>query len=173
MKDFFDIVKRRESCRKYNGKEVKKLELLKIMEAARLAPSAVNSQPWKFFVVTDREKRKLMTKYTQAFTEKAGGFIVLLQEKPNIMSKVGSVIKNQEYTQIDLGIVTAHICLAATQLGLETCIMGWFNEKKVKELLQIPGGKRVRLVISVGHSDFTSPRPKKRKDMDEIVSFIE
>lgn len=102
------------------------------------------------------------------FTDNCPAFIVVVEEKANLKSRVGEIIKSQEFSSIDIGIATAHICLAATEQGLSSCIMGWLNEKKLKELLSIPKAKRIRLVIGIGYA-----ANDQLRSIDEIARFID
>ena len=148
--------------------------VVKCLEAARLAPSACNSQPWKFVVVDDRE---LVRKVGEAaagmgmngFAREVPVIVAVVLEKMNLTARIGSVIKDKEYSLLDVGIAVEHFCLQAAELGLGTCIMGWFNEKKVKELLGIRG-KRVPLLVSLGYPAGEN-RKKIRKSMDEMSSW--
>ena len=173
MSDFFDLINERESCRAYTGEPVEKELILKCIDAARLAPSTCNGQPWYFYLVLNDQMKTEMVKATQSFTTKAGAFIVMLEEKPTLPTKIANKFKDQDFTQIDLGIAATHICLAATQLGLSTCMIGWFSEEKIKKLLDVPKNKRVRLVISVGYDDNQETREKKRKDLDKLLTIID
>lgn len=170
MESFFDLVSRRESCRNFSGASVEKEDLLKCIDAARLAPSACNSQPWSFIAITNQDLVSALAKQTQqAFTQKSGALIAVLEEKPNIKANLGMAIKNHDFVQMDIGSAASHICLAATQLGLATCILGWFNEGKVKELLDLPRSRRIRLLICVGHAATSQIRDKKRKSLAEVL----
>ncbi|WP_123054146.1 nitroreductase family protein [Clostridium sp. JN-1] len=178
MTDYFNLIKQRESCRNYTDKTVEKEKLISCIEAARIAPSACNGQPWRFIVVNNREISSKVAKCIQdvvmnKFTEKCPAFIIVLQEKTDIKARIGGSIKNQDYASVDIGIAVCQLCLAATEQGLSTCIMGWFNEKKLKELLSIPNSKRIRLVISIGYSADKNIRNKVRKSIDEIAKFID
>lgn len=178
MTDYFNLIKQRESCRNYADKPVEKEKLISCIEAARIAPSACNGQPWRFIVVNNRETSSKVAKCLQdivmnKFTEKCPAFIIVLQEKTDIKARIGGAIKNQDYASVDIGIATCQLCLAATEQGLSTCIMGWFNEKELKKLLDIPNSKRIRLVISIGYSADKSIRNKVRKSVDEIAKFID
>jgi len=104
------------------------------------------------------------------FTKQAPLQLVLIEENANFTSTVGGWATNKHYQHIDLGIVASHICLAATDEGLGSCIIGWFDEKKIQKVLDIPKNKRVILVILLGYSIQTL-REKKRKEMSEIVSY--
>ena len=177
MSDFFELVAKRESCRAYLEKEVEKEKLIRCIEAARLSPSACNSQPWSFVVATG-EKGKEVAKCTQKsginkFTENCPAFIVITEEQARLSSRIASVLSSQHYAQIDIGLVTAHICYAATEQRLSTCILGWFDEKKLAEVVGIPNSKRIRLVISIGYAENDSLREKKRKPLEEILTFAE
>lgn len=176
--NFFDLINKRESVRGYLDEKVEEEKIIKIIEAARVSPSACNSQPWKFIVVDNKD---LLGKVAgnlynpiigiNKFALTAPLFIVIVGEKRNLTSKMGELIKKKDYTSIDIGIASEHICLAATELGLGTCMIGWFNEKNIKKLLYIPENKEIHLVISVGYHDNKYTRKKVRKNIDEIYSF--
>ena len=179
MDDFFKLIARRESCRSYDTqKPVETEKLVKCIEAARIAPSDCNSQPWSFIVVNCPDISPLVAKCVQGmgmnrFTDCCPAFIVVVEEKANLTARLSGVMKDQQFAQIDIGIAVAHICLAAVEQGLSTCIMGWLNEKKLKSLLDIPKGKRVRLVLSVGYAAQEGLREKKRKQLDEIMRIVD
>jgi nitroreductase len=176
--DFLDLVKKRQSDRAYDSNrpvEAEKLDY--IMEAVRLAPSACNAQPWKFIVVNE----PLIVKETAScvadkalgmnhFAFQAPVFIVVLEEAANFTSTLGSTVKQKHFPHMDLGIAAAHITLAAAEQGLGTCIVGWFNEKKLRKVLDIPSSKRPVLVITLGYSTQTL-REKKRKKTEDVVSY--
>ncbi|MGL4570438.1 MAG: nitroreductase family protein [Clostridium sp.] len=178
--DLFNLINKRESVRGYLEKEVEREKIFKIIEAARMAPSACNAQPWKFVVVDDKETAKGVAKNLyepmiglNKFALTAPAFIVVVGEKRNLTSKMGELIKKKDYTAIDIGIASEHVCLAATYLGLGTCIMGWFKEKEIKKLLNITTNKEIHLVISLGYYEDKGARKKVRKPIDEILSFNE
>jgi len=158
-------------------KTVEKEKIDRILEAARLAPSACNSQPWKFVVVTDPKKRMEVANATSStilsmnhFTKQAPVQLVVIEENGNFTSSVGGWATNKHYPHIDLGIVAAHITLAATDEGLGSCIIGWCDGKKIQKTLDIPKNKRVMLVILLGYPALPL-REKKRKTTEEIVSY--
>jgi len=163
--DFLEMIKSRQSDRRYESTPVEKEKLDRCLEAARLAPSACNSQPWTFIVV-DRPELKNAVADTTAnkmlplnhFTKQAPVHVAIVMESPNITSKFGEVIRDKKYTLMDVGIAASQFCLQAEAENLGTCMIGWFNEKKVKELLSVPAGKRVMLIITLGY-----PAGKKRK----------
>lgn len=176
--NFFDLINRRESCRNFSDRPVEKEKLIKCIEAARLAPSACNSQPWSFKAVNNKEMAAKLAPCLQdlgmnKFTDKCPAFIVITEEKATLSAKFGGILKSQHFAQMDIGIAATHICLAATELGLSTCILGWFKEDKIKSELNIPNTKRIRLVIAIGYAATQDIRDKKRKSFEEIAEFID
>ncbi|MFU8792767.1 MAG: nitroreductase family protein [Acholeplasmataceae bacterium] len=169
---FQQLVEKRESCRSFNEKPVEIKHLEALIETARLAPSACNGQPWHFTVITKKEVLKDVSSSMQAFNEKAGALIVITEDDTKVIARAGEIVKDQCYRSIDIGIATAFITLKATELGLSSCIIGWFNETKVKKTLGIPKRKRIRLIISLGYTDTKDVRVKKRKDLKDIVTYI-
>ena len=176
--NFLDLVSNRQSVRAYDTqKPVEKDKIERILQAAQLAPSACNSQPWHIIVVDDPELKNKVADATSArvlgmnhFTKQAPVHLVLVEEKVNLSSGIGGWVKQKDYAQMDLGIIAAHIVLAAHAEGLGSCILGWFNEPAMRELLSIPESKRVWLDITIGYS--VQPlREKKRKSINEIVTF--
>ena len=177
MHSFLELVQSRQSDRAYLDKPVETEKLNRILEAARLAPSACNSQPWKFIVVTDPEKRLQVAEATVSkllsmnhFTVQAPVQLIVIEDSANFSSSVGGWATDKHYPHIDLGIAAAHISLAAADEGLGSCIIGWCDEKRIRKALDIPKNKRVMLVILLGYS--AQPlREKKRKTIGEIVSY--
>ena len=176
---FFEILVHRQSNRGYTEKPVESEKLERCLEAARMAPSACNAQPWKFIVVTDPLIRDQVAKYTASgglapmnqFTQQAPLLVVIVRESPNLSSRIGTLLKDKPYTLMDIGIVALQFCLQATAEGLGTCILGWFNEKKVKELLHVPKNKRAELIITVGYPSSTALRSKVRKKPEEVCCY--
>lgn len=172
--DFFELISKRESCRAYSDKQVCIEDINSILDAARLSPSACNSQPWKFIAVNDADKVKELAPTLQGFginkfAYEVSTYIIICETN----AKLNPVLKvaNQHYAQIDIGIAAANITLCATQLGLGSCIIGHFNESKVKGLLNIPKNIPVRLIIALGYPTSEKIRKKTRKPINEIVSF--
>ena len=175
--DFINLLKYRQSDRAYLPKPIEKEKLERILEAARIAPSACNAQPWKFIVVDQEDLKNKIADCTSSkilgmnhFTKQAPIHIVIIEEKANFTSSAGSLIKKKTFPLIDIGITAEHMCLQAAAEGLGTCMLGWFNEPKVKKLLNIPKAKRVPLIITLGYPA-SETRDKKRKDLDDIVSY--
>jgi nitroreductase len=176
-KTILDLIIRRQSDRKYSDTAVGKEKLDRIVEAGRMAPSACNAQPWKFIVVTNPQLVVQIAEAASAkligmngFVAQAPVIMVIVREKPNMSSKVGATIKNKDYSLIDIGIATENICLQARAEGIGSCIIGWFDERMMKKLLDIPKSKRVELIITLGYS-LSEKREKRRKPVEETVSF--
>jgi nitroreductase len=157
MKDFLELASSRQSDRAYDKTRVVEREKLeRILEAARLSPSACNAQPWRFVVVTDPELSVKVGKATAGlgmnkFAKDAPVHILIVEDSANISSLLGSKIKDKHFPLIDIGIAAAHITLAAEAEGLGSCILGWFDEKELKKLLGIPSSKRLLLDITIGY----------------------
>lgn len=176
---FFELVQRRQSVRKYDTRAVEEDKLMLCLEAARLAPSASNSQPWTFVVANEPGLVQSLGKACSGplgtfnrFAASAPVIVTIVLEKPKTITKLGGRIKNKEYSLIDIGIAAEHFCLQAEALDLGTCLIGWFDEKSVKRLLQIPEEKSVGLLITVGYAPLGYLlRSKVRKPFGKIVSF--
>lgn len=174
---FSELAVIRQSDRAYDpDRAVEPEKLGRILESAMSAPSACNAQPYQIIVVDDKTLAGEVADCTSAkllgmnhFTKQAPVHLVIVEEPANLTSTIGGAIKDKHFPFIDAGILASYICLAASDEGLGTCILGWFQEKRLKELLGIPPHKRVLLDITLGYS--TQPlRIKKRKPMDKIVS---
>ena len=177
--NFLSLVKKRQSVRKYTDQPVESEKLQRCLEAARLAPSASNSQPWKFVVVNDPDLVQKVAKETigplssfNNFVPQAPVIVAIIIEKMKVLTKLGASIQDREYPLIDIGIAAAHFCLQATEEGLGTCMLGWFNEKPIKELLNISRDKRIGLLITLGYApeDYRL-RQKIRKLPEETISY--
>lgn len=178
MTEFLELVQGRQSDRKFDpSRPVEREKIERILEAARLAPSACNAQPWHFIVVDEPELKNKVADAASAkllgmnhFTKQAPVHIVVVEESVNLSSGIGGWVKNKHFAHLDIGIAAAHIVLAARAEGLGTCILGWFDEKKMRSLLNIPSSKRILLDVVVGYS-LQETRAKKRKDLNEIASW--
>ena len=173
---FAELAKIRQSDRKYKNQEVEKEKILQCLETARLSPSANNSQPWKFVVVDDVEKKEQIAECSiglgmNKFTHQCPVIVAVVIEKQDFMTKIGGIIKNKDYSTFDVGIAVNQFCLQAADLGLGTCIMGWFDEKKIKKILGVKN-RRSPLLISLGYPDAPT-REKVRKPLDVMSSWNE
>ena len=172
--NFYEIAQTRQSCRSYDpGKIVEEEKLSAILESARLSPSACNGQPYHFTLCRG-ENAKAVAKATMGmgmnkFAADAPVMLVI-SEKPYVKSAaVGAKVKNNDYRSIDIGIAAAYITAEAAAQGLGTCILGWFDDADIRKICNLDGA--VRLVIPIGYPKADDKlRPKKRKDMDELVT---
>ena len=175
--NFMDIAKERQSCRSYDAERVVEKEKIEaILEAARIAPSACNGQPYHF-TVCHGEKAQAVAKATMGmgmnkFAAQAPVMIVV-SEKPYVKSAaLGAKVKGNDYRSIDIGIATAYLTAEATSQGLGTCILGWLDDAKIREICGL--SEPVRLVITLGYAKEDDVlRNKKRKDMSDLVTEIE
>jgi nitroreductase len=163
--DVFTAINRRRSVRAYKTAEVEDEKLKKVLEAARLSPSASNRQDWKFIVVRDPETRKKLVRaaFGQSFIGEAPVVIAACGTEPEAVMACGQ----PTYT-VDVSIACALMILQACELGLGTCWIGAFKEDEVKKILKIPEPIRVVALISLGYPD-EDPSQRSRKDSDEIV----
>jgi nitroreductase len=175
---FLDLVRKRQSVRGYLPDAVEKEKIDRCLEAARLAPSACNAQPWMFVVVDEPELKNRLADLTSDrllplnhFTREAPVHVVIVLEAANLSAAIGGIIKKRDFSWIDLGIAAEHFCLQATTEGLGTCMLGWFREKQVKSLLGIPAGRRVGLIITLGYPADDEIRAKTRKSTEEVVRW--
>ena len=176
MRSFLELVQTRQSDRAYEaGKPIEREVLDRILEAGRLAPSACNGQPWHFTVVTEPALLHDVAKATSSiglnrFVKDSAALILITLEPTNITSRLGCNIKDKDFPIMDLGIAASYITLAAEDEGVGSCILGWFDEKKIKELVGIPQNKRLMLIVSLGYT--SKPKRKKvRKEFDKVVSY--
>lgn len=175
--DFDQLARSRQSDRQYDSERRISRELIdQIIETALQAPSACNAQPYKLIVIDDPELKMKVADCTSDkllgmnhFTKQAPVHLLIVEEKGNMTSTIGGWIKEKHFPWIDAGILASYICLAAREAGLGSCILGWFQEDKLKKLLNIPAGKRILLDITIGYS-LQPLRPKKRKPTATMVS---
>lgn len=176
MKSFLELARSRQSDRAYEpGRTIEREVLERILEAGRLAPSACNGQPWHFTAITEPGLLQEVGKATSSlgmnrFVKDASALVLITLEPTNLTSKLGCGIKDKDFPVMDVGIASAYITLAAEDEGVGSCILGWFDEKKIKELVGIPQKRRLMLIVSLGYA-FKTKRKKIRKDWDKIVSF--
>jgi len=174
-----DLIKNRKSVRDFLDKPVERDKIMMCLEAARLAPSASNSQPWRFIVVDDTElKNKLCAAafgglyFVNSFCQTAPVMVVVISEKSKFLARIGGMFRGTKYYLIDIGVAGEHFVLEAEDLGLGTCWIGWFNERGVKSVLNIPQNKKIDILIALGYYDRAKLGPEHgREPMDKIASF--
>jgi len=187
--EFKELVYKRYSCRKFKNIPVEKEKIIQCIEAARVAPSACNAQPWRFIVYNDPEiKQKVAETATSGlyrfskFIQAAPVLVMVLAGKGSFLSKMGSLVRNTRFYLMDIGIICEHIILQATELGLGTCYVGWFDEKAVKKLLNMPGNIEIPLIICMGYPDDSyklhdpirrRAESETRKSVNDILLFNE
>lgn len=173
--DFLKIAQTRQSCRSYDEtREVEREKLDAVLEAARLAPSACNSQPYHFTVCTGETAKEaaqaVMGMGMNKFAAKAPVMIVVSEDAYNKTAAMGARVKGNDYRSLDIGIAVAHLTAEATAQGLGTCILGWLDDAKLRKLCQLE--QPVRLVIALGYPAADDKlREKKRKTMEQLVSW--
>ena len=175
--NFSEIANTRQSCRSYNpNRAVEQEKIERVLQSARLAPSACNGQPYLLTVCTG-ETAKAVSKATQGmgmnkFTADAPVMIVISEKPYNTTAAAGAKIKHNDYRSIDIGIVTAYITAEAPAQGLSTCILGWLDDKEIRKICSL--NETVRLVVALGYaSENDRLREKKRKDIETLVKVIE
>ena len=172
--NFTQIALARQSCRSYDEtREVEQEKLDAILEAARLAPSACNSQPYHFTVCRG-ETAKAVAAATQGmgmnkFASQAPVLIVISEHDYNKTAALGSKVKGNDYRSIDIGITTAYLTAEATAQGLSTCILGWLDDASIRSICGL--AHPVRLVITLGYAKNDPLRAKKRKELTDLVSY--
>ncbi len=176
---FLELCRDRQSTRAFSGTPVDGDKIERCLEAARLAPSACNGQPWYFIVVQNPVIRERIARSTFApasslnhFTLQAQALVLVLSKREPGLARLGSLIRGLPLHYLDIGIAIEHFCLQATNEGLGTCILGWITERKIRKHLKIPKAQRVVAGIAVGYPESNEIRPKKRKQLNEIRSYV-
>lgn len=175
MMDFLQIAQTRQSCRSYDEtRPVEPEKLEQILQATQLAPSACNGQPYHFTVCRGDHAQEVakacMGLGMNKFAAQAPVLIVI-SEMPYVKSAaMGAKVKGNDYRSIDIGITTAYLTAEATALGLSTCILGWLDSDKIQKIcnLEMPA----RLVITLGYANDETIRPKKRKPLSDLVTYL-
>lgn len=177
MKTLDELINERKSIRKYLDKPVEREKLSRVIEAARLAPSACNAQPWRFIVVDEPALRDKLIKeglggvvVPNTWAKAAPAVIVACSDLDLTTHKLAEKVQGVQYHLIDMGIALEHIALKAVELGLGTCYIGWFNGKAIKKLLRLPLNWKVECLLTIGYpADI--PEPMKRKAINDICRF--
>ncbi len=177
IKDIEQLYLHRQSCRAFDGREVSEELVRKVCELALLAPSACNAQPWQLVAVLG-ERRKEVAACLQGmgmnkFASDAGALVAVCEGRSNLTAKLGARMKDTDFTANDLGILTAHLVLAADAAGLASCILGWRNEDKLRGVLSIREKVRIPVVVALGYAKEDDPvRPKQRKPFGETLTIL-
>ena len=174
---FDELMLARKSVRKYQAKAVEAEKLQALIEAVRMAPSASNAQPWKLILVDDPAIKEQVARATfsgavpfNKFVLEAPVIAVLAVEKHSVLAQVVGWLAKRPFYLVDIGIAAAQFCLQATDLGLGTCMLGWFDEAEVKKILKIPRAVRVALLITLGYAAENLPEHVKARKAAEVMS---
>lgn len=175
--NFTEIATNRQSCRNYDpNRQVEAEKLTEILRAAQLAPSACNGQPYRV-TVCQGESAKAVAKATMGMGmnrfAKDAPVMIVISEAPYVKTAaIGAKLKGNDYRSIDIGIVAAYLTAEATVQGLGTCILGWFDDDEIREICNLDAP--VRLVITLGYAaEGDALRAKKRKDLEQLVQYVE
>jgi len=174
-----ELLKQRKSVREFLNVPVEREKIAMCLEAARVAPSACNSQPWKFIIVDDRVLKNKLCKAAfggiysmNSFCKMAPVIVVVVSEKSKFLATIGGMFRGTKYYLIDIGIACEHFVLQAEDLGLGTCWIGWFNEHAVKSLLNVPAGKKIDVVIALGYYNKDKVKSEyNREPLEKVSSF--
>ncbi len=176
--NFLDLAKKRRSIRAYRDRPVSRATIDRCIEAARLAPSACNSQPWYFIVIDDVGTRKELCGKVfsgvysmNTFAATAPVIVAVVTRRPGYASRAGGFLKGTNYSLIDTGIACEHFILQAALEGVGTCWLGWFNERAARRLLGVRSGERIHVLISLGYPREEAPEVTSRKGIGEIRKY--
>jgi len=178
MMNFLELVRQRRSVRHYQKSPVPRELIDRCLEAARLAPSACNAQPWYFIVLDDPEIRLRVCEAafsgiysSNRFAAEAPVLIVVVTDQRSYKVKVGGFFRKIQYSLIDLGIAGEHFILQAAELGLGTCWLGWFNRRAVRKALNLPKATTIDILFSLGYPANPSGNPRLRRPLAEIRHY--
>jgi len=178
LKSLDELISERRSVRKYLEKPVEREKLEAVIEAARLAPSACNAQPWRFVVVTEPGVKKRLLEeglggvvVPNAWAGSAPAVIVACSDLSFLTHNIAERFQGVEYHLIDIGIALEHIALKAVDLGLGTCYIGWFKAKPIQKLLKLESSWKVECLLTLGYPQ-ELPGPTARKTLNEMSRYI-
>lgn len=175
---FQQLVHHRRSIRRYLDQPVERPKILACIEAARLAPSADNVQPWRFLIIDEPDLKARLSNnifsgiYSfSKFAAKAPVLILILARLDILAHRIGKQIQNVHFYLIDIGIAGEHIVLQAEEFGLGSCWIGWFNSRKARKILKIPSKYKIVAMLAMGYYEKKPRKEKKRKSLEEIAWF--
>lgn len=170
-----EIFESRRSIRSFSRKPIARQDVFSLIHAARIAPSACNSQTWRFVVVSRLETIRHIAQTAMRpiipnrWLADVPLLIVGCSQLDIIANRVGRKFTGTDYYQIDLGIAMEHMVLKATELGLGTCWIGWFREDRIKQILDIPSRIKVSAMLAVGYPKAPLSKARGRKSIQEIA----
>lgn len=174
---FAGLCRQRSSCRSYRTDLVPRGHVEQILDAARLAPSACNRQPWRFAVVEDESCRHRIVRngflpgLNRGWPLVAPLLIVIGMERSVLVHRAAPVLSGVDYPLLDIGIAGEHLVLQATELGLGTCWIGWIKPRAIRRILGWPRGRKPVAVVTLGWPAEKTP-PSERKPLDEIAEWL-
>lgn len=178
LSSFLKLVENRRSIRRYLPRPVEREKILSCLEAARLAPSAENVQPWRFLVIDEPGIRDELCKgafsgiYAMGkFAKNAPVLIVILARLDFVANRLGRAVQGTQYYLLDIGIAGEHAVLRAEELGLGTCWIAWFNTRKVRKILKIPQKYKPVAMLALGYPEKRPSRERPRKPLADLMWF--
>lgn len=178
--DVKTAIETRHSIRKFSTRPVEREKINECLEAARLAPSACNSQPWHYIVIDDPQTKEAFCQEIfsgiygiTSWAAKAPMLVAVVSDKGNFTSRLGNFFRRTEFYLVDQGISGEHFVLRAWELGLGTCWLGWFDSKKAEKFFKLPSGHKIEHLFAVGYpaEDPHTAGIHGRKKLEEIVSY--
>lgn len=180
--DVKTAIETRYSVRRFAQKPVEREKINECLEAARLAPSACNSQPWHYIVIDDPQVKEKFCQEAfsgvynmSAWAANAPVLVAVVSDRGNFTARIGNFFRRTEFYLVDQGISGEHFVLRAWELGLGTCWIGWLNSNKAEKFFNLPKGKKIEHLFAVGYpaDEATPSRLHGRKKLEEIVSYNE
>lgn len=176
MTELVKIMQLRHSCREFSDKAVENEKIVACINAASLAPSACNTQPYHFYVANTPETVADAAEFCKGdrvnkWVGGAKAFVIITKEHAEMPNTLG-VTERKDFREYDIGLALENFCLEAAELGLGTCILGSFNEEKLKSTFRIPSPKKIALVIAMGYSAEKEVPAKKRRPLEESITYL-
>ena len=174
-----ELLKKRESCRVYRSDPVPHALLEELVASASRSPSGCNAQPWRFIIIDEPEARAKLIEALDddgltgcPWGDRVPNFILICEDEAHVKPGVAEHYGAQHFAQMDIGMAAMALCYEATSMGLGTCLIGTMNQAKLHQSFGIPEERPVRLIVTVGYpAKETAPRPKVRKELDDILSY--
>ncbi|MFA0889051.1 MAG: nitroreductase family protein [Synergistales bacterium] len=175
---FLELVEKRESCRSFLRDPVEREKIERCLEAARLAPSACNGQPWRFVVVESEPLKSTLAERAfsgihkmNAFAKEAPVLVAVVTLPTRAAATFAGLFRRFSYPLIDIGIACEHFVLQAAEEGLGTCWLGWFDDKSVGNLIGLGFREKVHVLLAVGYGKDKRPAAKMRKPLREMSEY--
>ena len=177
LKTLEEFYLKRQSCREFSDTPVARETIENICRIALLAPSAMNAQPWQLIAVIGEKKADVLKNVQRLgmnkFASKATALVVVASGRSGGLMKVGEAFKENEFVRNDLGILTAHLVLAAEAAGVGSCILGWRDEEKLREILRLGKNVVIPEIVALGDPAEGYPvREKKRKPLGDVLTIL-